>query len=177
VVVGFLLLVLVAALPSAPPQVPSGRDVVATSAFPSLEPVARGGSFQLAVVLKIRDGFHINARQPSEEYLIATDLRPNLPRGFKGGEITYPKGQLRTFAFSKKPLNVYEDKAVIRMVVDALPEAPLGAQRLPFKLRYQACSNELCLPPVSVDLEATVMVAAGAKAARPAHSELFPSSR
>ena len=177
VLISVLLLVVVAALPSAPQQVPSGRDVVATSAYASLEPVARGSAFQLAVVLKIRDGFHINARQPSADYLIATDLRPDLPAGFKLGEITYPKGELRTFSFSKKPLNVYEDKAIIRVALSALPTAPLGAQHIPFKLRYQACSQEVCLPPVTVDVEASVTVAANPTATKPAHPELFQSPR
>jgi DsbC/DsbD-like thiol-disulfide interchange protein len=175
--VGAVVLVIVAALPSAPRQVPSGREVVATAAYASLDPIARGSSFQLAMVLKIRNGFHINSRQPSEEYLIPTDLRADLPAGFKSGDITYPKGEMRAFSFSKKPLNVYEDKTVIRMALTALPNAPLGAQHLPLKLHYQACSNQICLPPVTVDVDVPITVAASADAARPAHPELFQSPR
>jgi hypothetical protein len=171
-----LLLIIVTALPSAHPQIPSGREVVSPSAYVSLEPVARGGSFQLAVVLKIRNGFHINARKPSAEYLIPTDLRANLPAGFKSaGEISYPKGELRTFAFTKTPLNVYEDKLILRVPLAAESNAPLGAQKIPLKLRYQACSNEVCLPPVTLDVDATVTVAANAANSRPAHPELFPA--
>ena len=177
ILVSFLLLIIVAALPSAPPQMPSGRDVVSPSAYASLDPVARGSAFQLAVVLKIRPGFHINARQTSAEYLIATDLRPDVPAGFKPGDVAYPKGELHTFSFSKKPLNVYEDKVIIRMALSALPDAPLGAQHIPLKLRYQACSNEVCLPPVTVDVDATITVAATPDAARHAHPELFQSPR
>jgi hypothetical protein len=171
-----LLLIILAALPSAHPQIPSGREVVAPTAYVSLEPVARGSSFQLAVVLKIRNGFHINARKPSAEYLIPTDLRANLPAAFKSaGEIAYPSGQLRTFAFSKTPLNVYEDKVILRVPLAAQPDAPLGAQKIPLKLRYQACSNEVCLPPVTLDVDAPVTVAANAANSRPAHPELFTS--
>jgi Disulphide bond corrector protein DsbC len=173
--VSILLLIVIAVWPSAAAQMPSGRDVVTTAAYASLEPVARGSAFQVAVVLKVRDGFHINARQPSEEYLIPTDLRTEIPSpvGFKPGDVTYPKGELHTFSFSKKPLNVYEGKVIIRMALSALPTAPLGAQRIPLKLRYQACSNEVCLPPVTVDVDASVTVAANSAAAKPAHSELF----
>jgi hypothetical protein len=168
-----LLLVVIAALPSSPSQMPSGRDVVSPSAYVSLDPIARGSAFQLAVVLKIRNGFHINARQTSADYLIATDLRADVPAGFKPGDISYPKGELHTFAFSKKPLNVYEGKVILRMAISALPEAPLGAQHIPLKLRYQACSNEVCLPPVTLDVDATVTVTANADASRPVHPELF----
>jgi thiol:disulfide interchange protein DsbD len=158
-------------------QVPSGRDVVSPAAFASLEPVGRGGSFQLAVVLKIRDGFHINARQPSADYLIKTDLRTDGVAGFKIGDVSYPKGELHTFSFSKTPLNVYEGKLVLRMDVTALPDAPLGTQQIRMKLRYQACSNEVCLPPVTVEVDAPVTVSATANASHAAHPELFQSQR
>jgi hypothetical protein len=155
-------------------QVPSGRDVVAPSAYVSLEPVARGSSFQLAVVLKIRPGFHINAREKSEDYLIATDLKADVPAGFKIGEVSYPKGKLHTFTFSKKPLNVYQDTVILRLPLTALPAAPLGEQHIPLKLRYQACSKEICLPPVTLDVDASFTVAGSSTAAKPAHPELFP---
>jgi len=171
-----LLAIITLALPSAHPQIPSGREVVSPAAFASLEPVGRNASFQLAVVLKIRPGFHINARKPSAEYLIPTDLRVNLPAGFKSaGEISYPHGELETFAFSKTPLNVYQDKAILRIPLAALPDAPLGAQHIPLKLRYQACSNEVCLPPVTLDVAAAITVAPTSANSRPAHPELFPA--
>jgi hypothetical protein len=60
------VLLLISALLSSTPassQAPSGKDVVAPQAFVSFDPVARGKSFQVAVVLKIRPGFHVNARE------------------------------------------------------------------------------------------------------------------
>jgi len=169
-----LFLVAIAALPPAPQQVPSPKDVVAPIVYASLDPVGRGSSFQLAAVLKIRPGFHINAREKSEDYLIATDLRADAPAGFQLGDVSYPKGALHTFTFSKKPLNVYEGTIVLRLPVTALPNASLGPQHLPLKLRYQACSTEICLPPVTLSLDATINVAASAADSKMAHSEIFP---
>jgi thiol:disulfide interchange protein DsbD len=154
-------------------QVPSGKDVVKPEIYASLEPVGRGSSFQIAVVMKIRPGFHVNAREKSEDYLIATDLKAVLPAGFNNGDVAYPKGKLEKFAFSKIPLNVYQDTVILRLPVTALASAPLGEQHIPLKLRYQACSNELCLPPTTLTLDATLNVAASASAAKPAHSEIF----
>jgi hypothetical protein len=167
-----LLLAGISALPSAPQQVPSPKDVVAPTIYASFDPVGRGSKFQLAVVLKIRPGFHINAREKSEDYLIATDLRADVPTGFQLGEVTYPKGALHSFSFSKKPLNVYEDTITLRVPVTALPSAPLGAQHILFRLRYQACSTEICLPPVTLSLDAAFNVAAST--GKPVHAELFP---
>jgi hypothetical protein len=172
---GVLLLIAVAALPSAPQQVPSPKDVVAPTTYVSLDPVGRGSQFQIAVVVKIRSGFHINAREKSEEYLIATDLRADAPAGFLLGDVSYPKGALHTFAFSKKPLNVYEGSITLRLPVTARANAPLGAQHIPLKLRYQACSTEICLPPVTLALDAALNVSASASASKPAHHEIFPA--
>jgi hypothetical protein len=156
--------------PAAKSQVPSGRDVVKPEIYVSLDPAARGSSFQVAVVMKIRPGFHVNAREKSEDYLIATDLKSEFPAGFQGGEVAYPKGKFEKFTFTKIPLNVYQDTVTLRLPVTALANAPLGEQHIPLKLRYQACSSEICLPPVTLTLDATVNVAATSK---PAHPELF----
>ena len=164
----------VAALPfAAHSQVPSGRDVVKPGVYASMEPAARGSAFEVAVVMNIRQGFHVNAREKSEEYLIATDLKAQLPAGFTSGEVVYPKGKLETFTFSKKPLNVYQGTVILRLPVNALATAPLGEQHIPLKLRYQACSTELCLPPATVPLDAAVNIAASASEAKLAHQEIF----
>lgn len=159
--------------PPASSQVPSGRDVVKPGVYASLDPAGRGSSFQIAVVMKIRPGFHVNAREKSADYLIATDLKAELPSGFSSSEVSYPKGKLEKFAFSKVPLNVYQGTAILRLPITALATAPLGEQHIPLKLRYQACSNELCLPPVTLTLDAALNVAASASDAKPAHADIF----
>jgi thiol:disulfide interchange protein DsbD len=163
----------VAAWPAAA-QVPTGKEVVAPTTYVSFDPVAHGTAFQVAVVMKIRPGFHVNAREVTQDYLIRTDLRAEVPVGFKVGDVIYPKGKLQTFSFSKdKPLNVYTDSITILLPVTALRDAPAGPQHLPLKLRYQACSDEICLPPVTLDLDVPLNVAATPGAAHPAHPEVF----
>ena len=169
---GFLLLA-VGGAARLPAQVPSGKDVVAPTAYVSLDPAGRGSTAQIAVVMKIRPGFHVNAREKSAEYLIATDLKSNLPAGFSAGEVAYPKGKLEKFVFSKTPLNVYQDTVVLKMPLNVLASAATGEQHIALKLRYQACSQEICLPPTTLDVDAVVNVAASASASKPAHAELF----
>jgi hypothetical protein len=168
-----LLAVIAAFLQATIAQVPSGRDVVKPEVYASLDPAGRSSSFQIGVVMKIRPGFHVNAREKSEEYLIATDLKAELPAGFNSSEVVYPKGKLETFTFSKKPLNVYQGTVILRLPLTALGNVPLGEQHIPLKLRYQACSTELCLPPVTIPLDAAVNIAASASEAKPAHTEIF----
>ena len=159
------------------PQVPSPKDVVAPTAFASFDPVTRGMAFQAAVVLKIRPGFHVNAREVTFDYLIPTDLRADVPAGFKSENVIYPKGTLQTFTFSKdKPLNVYTGTVILRLPLTVLKDAPLGPQRLAMKLRYQACSTEICLPPVTKDVELTLSVVASSANVKSSNPDLFPKN-
>ncbi len=165
-------------LPAAFSQVPSPKDVVAPTAFASYDPVGRGMALQAAIVLKIRPGFHVNAREVTFDYLIPTDLRVDVPTGFKTENVIYPKGTLETFTFAKdKPLNVYSGTIILRLPLTVLKDAPLGPQHLAMKLRYQACSTEICLPPVTKEVALTLNVVAASAAAKSANSDLFPLSR
>ncbi len=171
--IAILMAAALSAASNAQEHVPSPREVVTPAVYVSAEPAARGVPFQIAVVLTVRPGFHVNAREKSAEYLIATDLKAEVPTGFKIGAVAYPKGELHTFIFSKTPLNVYQGKVILLLPLTALASAPVGSQQVPLKLRYQACSTEICLPPVTIDLQATVDVAASRAAIKPAHPEVF----
>src|SRR6266700_2812585 len=58
---------------------PPAASVLQPQAYVSLQPVPRGRSFEIAVVSKITPGFHVNAHEPSEEYLIPTKVTADLP--------------------------------------------------------------------------------------------------
>ena len=153
-------------------QIPAARDVVKPSAYASFEPVARGKEMQIAVVMKIRDGYHVNAREPTFDYLIPTDLKAEVQAGFKTGAVSYPKGTLHKFNFTKdKPLNVYTGTVVLRLPVTVERNAPLGEQHIALKLHYQACSTDVCLPPATLPVDAVIHVSA--EESHPSHAELF----
>src|SRR5262249_26869231 len=79
---------------------------------------------------------------------------------------------LHKFNFAKdQALNVYADTVMLLVPVTIEPGAPLGEQHLALKLRYQACNNEVCLPPVTLPVDAVIHVSSGES--RPSHPELF----
>ena len=153
-------------------QVPAAREVVKPAAFASFEPVARGKQMEIAVAMKIRDGYHVNARETTFDYLIPTDLKADAAAGFKTGAVSYPKGTLHKFNFTKdKPLNVYTGTVILRIPVTVDANAPLGEQHIALKLHCQACSTDVCLPPVTLPLDAVIHVSA--QESHPSHAELF----
>lgn len=159
------------------PAVPKASSVVKPQSYVSLDPVPRGKEFQVAVVAEIARGFHMNSNHPSDAYLIPTTLATQLPGGFKLLDTIYPDGHPQKFSFSPdKPLDVYSGSVTIKLRVLAQPSATLGSIALPMTLRYQACNDSTCLPPVKLPVEAKLVIAETGAKARAAHSEIFSAN-
>ena len=154
-------------------KLPAAKDVVKPNAYVSLDKVPRGRAFEVAVVAEVMPGFHVNSNKPSEEYLIPTQLLPELPAGYKVLSTTYPPGKLTKFEFSERKLSVYEGTFTLRVRIQAPAGAPLGATKLPLTLRYQACNDSACLPPVKIPVALEIDLAAAGARVRPIHPEIF----
>lgn len=162
-------------LRTAPAQsMPNPATVVKPQTYVSLDKVPRGQTFEAAVVLDIAKGFHMNSNKPSEDYLIPTTITPNPPAGIRVVDTTYPQGQMKTFTFSpNKPLNVYTDTVTLQLKLATDASTPLGALSIPATLRYQACNDTACLPPVKVPVTLNVDVAAVGTATHHVHADVF----
>ena len=158
-------------------KLPPAKDVVKPKAYASLDKVPRGRAFDVAVVAEIMPGFHVNSSKPSEDYLIPTQLLHELPAGFKVLGTTYPPGKLTKFAFSEEKLSVYKGTFTLRMRIQAPAGAPLGKIALPLTLRYQACNDAACLPPVKIPVALEIELAAANAPARKAHPDIFKKSK
>ena len=150
-------------------------SVLQPQAYVSMQPVPRGRLFEIAVVAKISPGFHINAHEPSEEYLIPTKVTADLPPGVLLVETTYPRGVMRAFRFSKTPLRVYESSFTVRMKLRAAGSAPLGPQKIGLTVGYQACNQDSCLPPTKLPVTAQLEIATEDTPSHPANASIFAS--
>ena len=165
-----LLLLLVASACSKPIQNSGSESPTAPAGTPALvedkhiasvdvvkaapQPVglAAGSSGEMRVRLTIQSGYHINANPPTYPYLIATALQISPADGVSLGPVTYPKPLSRKFVFAEKPLAVYEGETEVRATLKADKSAKQGPQPLPAKLRIQACDEQVCYPPGTLDL-------------------------
>jgi thioredoxin:protein disulfide reductase len=166
--------ILAAGAPQESAAMPNPASVVKTHTYVSLETVPAGKEFQVAVVVDVARGFHMNSHKPSDQYLIPTTLTPQLPAGFKLVDTIYPAGRLEKFSFSpNKPLDVYTGSVTLRLRLSAQADAPVGATTIPITLRYQACNDSACLPPVKVPVSVKFETAAAGTDAHPSHPEIF----
>lgn len=166
-----------AKLPQAAPALPSPSAVVKPIAYVSLAPVPREKEFQIAVVVEIARGFHMNSHKPTDSYLIPTTLTVQLPAGFQLRDTIYPDGRLEKFTFSpNRPLDVYTSTVTFRLRLAAGADAGLGATTIPITLRYQACNDTTCLQPVKVPVEVKLEVASSGAKSHAVHPEVFSAA-
>lgn len=129
-----------------------------------------GTPARVAALVSIDPGWHVNGHKPTFEYLIPTVLELSLPEGWSAGAIQYPQAELQTFSFEIQPLAVYDGDVVILAEVKVPDGAPAGAYPVKASLRYQACNDSQCLPPVTAEAEIPLTVGPGGQ---PQHAGLF----
>lgn len=138
-----------------PPQVSSTGVVKVT---PEELTLAKGASGDAVVRLKVQDGYHVNANPASFSYLIPTELKVTAASGVSVDFITYPDPVTRTFSFADEPLKVYEGDTMVKAKLKTVAEAETGKHNLSAQLRVQACNDQVCYPPGTIDLTIPVVV-------------------
>jgi uncharacterized protein YyaL (SSP411 family) len=103
---------------------------------------------KLEVELTLADGWHVNAHQPLQDYLIGTEIKS--VNGAPPSSVEYPKPITRTLDFQQAELALYEGRVVLTTQIDDSSKSLLPSQ---VEVRLQACSDEICLAPENVLIE------------------------
>jgi hypothetical protein len=132
------------------------RGVQAASVMPPKSvKVTAGDDLDVTLKVAIRPGYHMNSNTPAEDYLIPTKLTWDVD-GLTVKSVDYPEAETVKYDFSEKPLSVFSGTITLSSSF-AVPETlPSGLTELTGKLRYQACTEKACLPPVTVDVHVPV---------------------
>jgi DsbC/DsbD-like thiol-disulfide interchange protein len=132
-----------------------------------------GETVKVAVILKIRLGYHINNDMPADQFLVPTTLAFDESQGAEVVEIVYPPGHRGRFAYTQAELIVYEGEAVLGGLVRVNEHLLAGPLVLRGTLSYQACDNASCLPPKDLRFEFAIPVVEAGQACHELHSEIF----
>ncbi|HEX2059702.1 MAG TPA: cytochrome c biogenesis protein CcdA [Thermoanaerobaculia bacterium] len=117
-----------------------------------------GDEVEGTIVATIADGWHVNSNAPTEEFAIPTVLELD-PATAELIEAHYPTHAMKAFEFSGgKELAVYDGRFEIPFRAKLKP----GATKIGATLKYQACSDRVCLPPneAKTDIDPSVVTAA-----------------
>ncbi|MGH9365616.1 MAG: cytochrome c biogenesis protein CcdA, partial [Thermoanaerobaculia bacterium] len=149
----------------AAPALPVAAAVPAAGQLVQVEAITQAGTQpgrgRLTVTARIAQGWHVNSHTPSEDYLIPTSVVLDATPSVTAGDARYPDGLQKKFAFSDKPLSVYEERFTVEIPISFSGDS---APVLAGKLEFQACNDKQCLAPASVAFRS----AAGPAAAGPA---------
>ena len=120
-------------------------EKLSAKGYLSIDKVQPGSQFQIAVVVEIAEGWHVNAN-PAKEGLIATEITLPDVSHLTFGEVVYPAGDvLQLGSVGEAP--VYHDTITIGIQADLSRAAPINSDMLDFQLQYQACNDTQCLLP------------------------------
>src|SRR5919205_921864 len=143
------------------PEPEPQAENVGVNGFLSVDRAQQGGSFQGAIVLDIPRGMHVNANKPLSKFSVPTVVKVDAPRGFRVTPVSYPRGSVRTFSFGGAEatrIAVYEGRAIFRFNVSVPPEQPFGVENVRVSVRFQSCTDEVCYPPATRNLDLHIAV-------------------
>ena len=147
----FIILLLPVTFYSNPAPQSSSDVNVSGSLAP--DKVKKGRIARASVVLDIPSGLHVQSSKPLDKFLVATKLDVETPSGMKVGPISYPRALMRKLKFSKGAVAVYEGRAVVRFNVTVPANYSGNSGEIKGKLRFQACNDDSCFPPVTREVK------------------------
>jgi hypothetical protein len=117
--------------------------------------VKRGATAVETLRVRVLDGFHVNSDKPKDEYLIPLKLT------WTGGpldakSIAYPKPE--QVKVGADLLDVFTGAFDVTTEFVAPASAAPGTALMTGKMRYQACNNEMCFRPATIEIKAPVVI-------------------
>ena len=139
------------------PNAPS-RAIVKTDPvqylFPEQVSVTAGRPSAVTLHFRVAEGLHINSHTPKDAFLIPTSFSIPDGEGVRLESASYPAGTIVSLAFDPQTrLSVYTGEFSIQARI----VAAAGNHLMQGKLRYQACDNNQCMPPKTIDVPVDVI--------------------
>ena len=127
-----------------------------------------------AIILNIKNGWHINSDKPLDEFLIATTVTFDKTQpGITLSKPVFPPEKRYKFSFSDEELSVFEGTTVIRFSVDIAAGFQAEDARISGTIHYQACNDASCLAPASLPFSASIQIADISEGIAAANTALF----
>ena len=120
--------------------------------------IKSGDDGEVIVQLDIQKGYHVNANPPTFPYLKATELQVPQRSDVSVSLIVYPSPLTKNFPFADKPLAVYEGVTDIKAQLKVNKTTKPGQLALPAKVQIQACDDQVCYAPGTLDVTIPLIV-------------------
>lgn len=158
------LVALLVALPLAGQGPPGAEQKASLEVTADRTAYEAGATVRLAAEVTIEDHWHVNSHTPTYDWLIPTVLTLELPEGSSEPQLEYPAHKMMSFEFTEEPIAVYDGSFAIFAELELPADAAEGTIEFEAALRYQACDDKQCLPPVTTRAPAKLVIGAGGEA-------------
>jgi thiol:disulfide interchange protein len=132
-----------------------------------------GTTVRVALQVALPETLHVQSDRPRDPTLIPTVLTVDAPPAATLRGVAYPPAMDLKQEGQDEPLAVFENTFAIGAELAVAADAPLGALVVPARLRYQACDDKLCYPPVTAQVEWILQIAPATTTVTRDHASLF----
>lgn len=133
-------------------------QLVAIKLYKNLDKTHRNSQLLIAIEVKIDAGWHINSDAPNDEFLVPATVDLTSEENFELSLVRFPDPILLRLSFSEEPVSVFEGKFVIGAIIEIPDGIDLGEHKISVEFNYQACDDQTCQPPQTIEAELTIPV-------------------
>ncbi len=117
--------------------------------------VKRGGTVAETLQVVVQPGLHVNSDKPKDEFIIPLKLTWT-PGLLDTKSIEFPKPE--EIKVGSQDLLVFTGTFPIKTQFQAPANAAPGPATLVGKIRYQACSSDMCFRPSTIEVKLPVVI-------------------
>jgi thiol:disulfide interchange protein DsbD len=120
--------------------------------------VQSGSSVRGVILVTIEDGWHVNSKSPSLDYLIPTQCFFTPEEWYILSDIRYPEGKIKKLDFSDDSLSLYEGAIPIFFTIQIAQNVKEQIDTLKGYIEVQACNNAICAAPSSIPFQIPITI-------------------
>lgn len=154
---GFAYILLATILSCPVPGFAQATSVVAVT-LPAPVEIEAGRSGSLRIQVRVKPGYHVQANPVRHASLIPITVELGPSEGVRPSRPVYPPSKLFRIAGGSEDLVVYDGAFFIESSVRVARTQRPGLIVLNGTLRYQACTDRICLAPRTIPLRVPIKV-------------------
>lgn len=154
---------------------PKKDEHVKAQAYLSVDKLPAGSACQVAVVMTIAKGWHVNANPPKPDYLKPVKISWKSKNGVELVDVKYPQGMAFKIEGEDEDAMVYEGEIQVRGTLKIPKDAGGLTEDMELTVNYQACNKEGCMPPKTIKLTAKLAIAKPGETVKSINGKLFNS--
>lgn len=112
--------------------------------------IKAGTTSTFIIQISVKQGFHIQANQIKDEFLIPTTVAIESSENIKPGKALFPKPNKFRLEGTNDWMEVYDSSFQIKIPVKVGKQMERGSYNFKAELRYQACDAKTCFFPKTI---------------------------